>query len=87
MMLGNQSIKQIEERCKITWDKDANAVQVGVDTGAGISLTGGVFDGAYDVAGGILSLSQGLLAPRHLRGFMIDDEVWSDTRINMWGSP
>ena len=71
----------------LTWDQAANTVQVGVDTGAGIALTGGVFDGAYDVAGGIMSLSQGLLAPRHLRGFRIDDEVWSVSKIDMFGSP
>jgi len=71
----------------LTWDQAANAVQVGVDAGGGVALTGGVFDGAYDVAGGILSLSQGLLAPRHLRNFMIDDEVWSISKIDSFGSP
>jgi len=71
----------------LTWDQATNAVQVGVDTGAGVALTAGIFDGAYDVAGGILSLSQGLLAPRHLRNFMIDDEVWSVPKIDSFGSP
>ena len=69
----------------LTWNQATNIVQVGVDTGGGVALTGGVFDGVYDVAGGILSLNQGLAASRHLRDFRLYPRALTKPEIDIAG--
>ena len=71
----------------VKWSSTTLKYQVAYDSGAGVVWGAEVnFDGSYGL-GINLRLAFDLYGPMWLRALMLDDEVWSDTRIDAWGSP